>query len=342
MAFTYYLLQPGDTVLRVVQHDSAGLSEKYDDAEFQAAEPMPRQFFVEDPSKILRQQSLWLSRQPAPEPPKAVVTTPKPALPQWNFNLDFFQENSLTRTIKRTGYQKEEAEFRISTTKPETIRLRERNAEHFDWFLGIFLVLALLFIWIRMFYSKYFTILAGALGSFQLSAKLFREKNVLVRRVSIVLDFIYLVLLSMFTFEVLLHFGKFGSRLTVFNQFMLVLNIVMIYSLTRVILLRFTGFLFLKRNLFLEYIHSTFVVNKGTGLILLPIVIAGHYFPYPMISTVLVTGLVLLTVAFIWKAIRGYQIIKRKDIAIFYLILYLCTLEILPILIGCKFIITLI
>jgi hypothetical protein len=61
-----------------------------------------------------------------------------------------------------------------------------------------------------------------------------------------------------------------------------------------------------------------------------------------MISTVLVTGLVLLSMAFIWKAIRGYQIIKRKDIAIFYLILYLCTLEILPLLLGYKFVTSLI
>lgn len=342
MAYTYYLLQPGDTVLQAVQPDTTGVNGGFGAGELESADPLPMQYFVEDPSRILRIQTQALFYQKIPEPPKPVVVKDKPILPAWNFNTDFFQENSLTRKVKLTGYWRDEAEYRISTSKPDSVRIRERSASHFDWFLGIFLVLSILFIWIRMFYGKYYTILAGALGSAQLSTKLFRERNVLVRRVSIVLDFIYLVILSMFTFEVLRHFNLLGSRLSPFNQFMLVLNIVMIYTLLRVLLLRLTGFLFLKRNLFLEYIHSTFVVNKGTGLLLLPVVVAGHYFPHTLVSAVMLLGLSFLAIAFIWKTIRGYQIIRRKDIAIFYLILYLCTLEILPLLIGYKFIITLI
>jgi len=342
MAITYYLMQPGDTVLQAVQSDTAGVYGGYEAEEYQSAEPIPMQYFVEDPSRILRIHTQALFNQKAAEPPKPVVVSNKPVLPAWNFNLDFFQENSLTRLVKRTGYWSDEAEYRISSSKPDSVLIQTRMASHFDWFLGIFLFLSILFIWIRMFYGKYFSILAGALGSSQMSTKLFRERNVLVRRVSFVLDFIYLVILSMFTFEVLHHFDLFGSRLSIFNQFMLILNIVMIYTLLRVALLRMTGNLFLKRSLFLEYIHSTFVVNKGTGLLLIPVVVAGHYFPQTLVSPVMLVGLFFLAVAFIWKTIRGYQIIKRKDIAIFYLILYLCTLEILPLLIGYKFIITLI
>jgi hypothetical protein len=342
MAITYYLMQPGDTVLQAVQPDTAGVNGGYGGEEYQSAEPMPMQYFVDDPSQILRIHTQALFSKKEIEIPKQIIVSKKPVLPAWNFNADFFQENSLTRLVKRTGYWRDEAEYRVSTSKPDTVVIQTRTFSHFDWFLGLFLLLAFLFIWIRMFYGKYFSILAGALGSSQMSTKLFRERNVLVRRVSIVLDFIYLVILSMFTFEVLRHYNLFDSRLGVFNQFMLILNIVMIYSLLRVALLRMTGNLFLKRSLFLEYIHSTFVVNKSTGLFLLPVVVAGHYFPQTLVSPVMVLGLFLLVVAFIWKTIRGYQIIKRKDIAIFYLILYLCTLEILPLLIGYKFIITLI
>jgi len=42
------------------------------------------------------------------------------------------------------------------------------------------------------------------------------------------------------------------------------------------------------------------------------------------------------------KAFRAYQIIIRKDVVLFYLILYLCTLEFLPLLLGYKFVTSLV
>jgi hypothetical protein len=171
---------------------------------------------------------------------------------------------------------------------------------------------------------------------------LFRERNVLVRRVSIVLDFIYFVMLAVLAFEAITHFQWVRYSLTKFNLYMLLLNIIILYSLTRTALLRFTGYLFLKRSLFSEYIHNNLVINKGTGIILFPLVITARYFPYSLISIVLVTGLIILILGVIWKSIRAYQIIKRKDVVLFYLILYLCTLEFLPLLVGYKVIISLI
>jgi hypothetical protein len=98
----------------------------------------------------------------------------------------------------------------------------------------------------------------------------------------------------------------------------------------------------MQRNLFSEYIHNTLVINKGTGIVLFPIVITARYFPFPLISLVLVAGLCILILGVIWKSIRAYQIIRRKNVVLFYLILYLCTLEFLPLLIGYKVITSLI
>ena len=134
----------------------------------------------------------------------------------------------------------------------------------------------------------------------------------MVRRVSIVLDFIYLVVLSIFTFELGTRFNWFSSNLSRFNQYMLLLNIIMMYSLIRLALLRLTGHLFLNYNLFSEYIHSSFVVNKGTGIIMFPVVIAAHYFPFQLVSVILFAGLIILMISFILKSVRAYQIIKRK------------------------------
>ncbi len=160
--------------------------------------------------------------------------------PEWNFNLNFFEENGLTRAVTRNGFFERDEASRVASTgtKPDTILPRGRNNNHLDWFLGIFIVISLLFIWIRLFYGKYFTTLASAVSSFQMSAKLFRERNVLVRRVSIVLDFIYFVMLSVLAYEAVTHFNWVSTSMSQFNIYMLLLNIIIIYSLLRVALLR--------------------------------------------------------------------------------------------------------
>jgi hypothetical protein len=341
MNVLFIQFQVGDSVLQTQRADT--LSSQSEEPSIQSEQEEPVGYFVEHPGDILRVQT---ARIPVPVKEEPVQIPKKQAIlpPEWNFNLNFFTENGLTRAVTRNGFFKRDQESFVATTgvKPETIVPRGRNSSSLDWFLGIFLVIALLFIWIRLFYGKYFATLASAVSSFQMSAKLFRERNVLVRRVSIVLDFIYFVMLSVLIYESVTHFKWVDSALGQFNLYLLLLNIIIIYSLSRIALLRITGHLFLQRNLFSEYIHNTLVINKGTGIILFPLVITAHYFPFPLISLVLVLGLGILILGVIWKSIRAYQIIRRKNVVLFYLILYLCTLEFLPLLIGYKVIISLI
>jgi hypothetical protein len=47
-------------------------------------------------------------------------------------------------------------------------------------------------------------------------------------------------------------------------------------------------------------------------------------------------GMALLIAAYLLRFFRGIKILMNKDVLIFYLILYLCTLEILPLLLGYK------
>jgi hypothetical protein len=78
------------------------------------------------------------------------------------------------------------------------------------------------------------------------------------------------------------------------------------------------------------------------GIVLFPIVIMAKYLPYKLVPFILTLGIIVVAIAFLLKSFRAYQIIIRRDILLFYLILYLCTLEILPLLLGYKFVTALI
>ncbi len=224
-----------------------------------------------------------------------------------------------------------------ATTLPqEAFPLQARIRTYVDWVLPVILVVVLLFIWIKIFYNKFFSFLANSLISYQLSVKLFREKNVLLKRVSLVLDVIYYIVLAFFLYESFTFLQISPARLTSYNLFLFFFNILILYAILRSIALRLFNYLFKTEPVISEFVHNNFIINKSIGIILFPVTIALCYMPESLAGILLVTGLTVLGAGIIFKIIRGYQIIIRKDILLFYLILYLCTLEILPLFIGYK------
>ncbi len=270
-----------------------------------------------------------------------VVAEKEPVADTWNTGRNFFQDNGLSGIVKGLSDNRTET-FASASVQPPEIQLQQRIPATHDWLLGIFLLLVVLFVWIRIFYSKFFATLGNALVSYHMSAKLLEEKNVLSQRVSAVLDFIYLIVFSVFLYELIAFKGFTLSGTSGIRIFLILFNMMILYALFRIIMLKLLGFLFLSRSLFSEYLHNTFVANKGLGIVLFPVVVMAHYLPGLLIPVLLIAGIAAFFIAFFWKLFRAYQIIIRRDILIFYLILYLCTLEILPFLLGYKFVIALI
>jgi hypothetical protein len=336
MSTTFFLQQINDSILLPRQEAPDTITES------EVSDP-GLNFFPQHPGESIRIQARSVFVAPVKQ---EVIQAPPPAKiieqPVWNFNGNFFSENELARTLSGQHPMEERSDLTGSTSNPVRFEIQPRNLPTYDWFLGIFLFIAILFIWIRIFYGKFFGMLGNALLSFQIAAKLFREKSALLRRVSMVLDFIYLLVLSVFLFELAQHYGLLNPGIKRFNQFIMIFNIIIIYAMFRLVVMNFTGYLFLNRNLFSEYTHNNFVINKGIGLILFPVVITAHYFPPSLNPLVISLGIFIIGAALVFKSLRAYQIIKRKDVLLFYLILYLCTLEILPLLLGYKIIISLI
>ena len=219
-------------------------------------------------------------------------------------------------------------------TRQQPISPAERNRVQEDWLTGLLLLIVLLFIAIRSFYGKVFTQLADSLTNYHISSKLYQEKNVLTKRVNLVLDTIYFVVFSVFIFEFNRHFGILNPKYNGFFLFGAILAILILYSLIRIILLHLTGFLFDSRSLFSEYIHHSFIFNKGLGIVLFPVCIAVLFIQPGLVKYFIYLGIFIVALAFILKTIRSLKIILWKDVLLFYLILYLCTLEILPLLLG--------
>ena len=105
------------------------------------------------------------------------------------------------------------------------------------------------------------------------------------------------------------------------------------------VLYKLMGALFKVSDLVNEYLHLGSVYNKIGGVLFLPLVVLLHYLPVESNNFLYYCGVGIFIIMYSWQLLRGIQIIIQKNLSVYYSILYLCTIEILPLLLISKLIV---
>ncbi len=225
--------------------------------------------------------------------------------------------------------------------KVDLIERPQEKAKEKNWvfFSGIFVFIILLII--QTYYRKQLASVNSALVNMQLADKLMREKNILLKRLYFFLSLIYFLSLAFFFFRV---FSFLNINIQGYNGFSLFIFLFAIISLTLLIRIgvnKIVAFIFDAVVVFKEYEFNNQIIHRNLGLLLLPILLSSYFVPDSITNLVFIIATVLLIVATIFRYFKAVQLLLKHNIVLFYSILYLCTLEILPLLVGVKFVLTL-
>jgi len=204
-----------------------------------------------------------------------------------------------------------------------------------DWFTILIFLSLFIFASVKYSFGKYLTSLFQSIINYPAASRLFREQNISLKQGSSRLEILFLLVFSLFGyqltryFEMSFPFGKFLQFLICF----LVLGIFFRLKITAYSMIGFISETQTETDEFLFNMRNHF---KILGVLLLPIVgfIAWGPFPLPFYS--ILAGLVFTSVIYLLTLWRGVKILLKKQFSIFYLFLYLCTLEILPLLVFFK------
>jgi hypothetical protein len=112
------------------------------------------------------------------------------------------------------------------------------------------------------------------------------------------------------------------------------------YFTTKKVIYYLVGILTESKKEVQEYLFSITVFNRVLGLFLLPVTAIIAFVPFYQPEPLLFTGLGIVMVFYLLSLIRGGKIFLKKHFSIFYLILYLCTLEFLPLLLIYNFLLS--
>ena len=221
----------------------------------------------------------------------------------------------------------------------ESLEWIERAQMHQSAWLFISLfVLAGIFAWIRMQYGSILMQTIQSSANFQVASKMFMDNSLLQKQLDNILYFFYFLSVGylMYIGETrfrLFPYGFTGGKLFLFN-----LGLLGGMFLARMVLMYLAGFLFNRLRIFREYLYNMFIFNKILGISVLPLLIFVVYttgflremFQFAVLATV--------SAIFVMRLTRGFVFSFKKDVSIFYLFLYLCALEITPILVLFKWI----
>lgn len=207
-----------------------------------------------------------------------------------------------------------------------------------DWVTITLIGLLAMLTWFNFFYHRIFRQLFSAYFNLGLTGQIVRDESVLLQRATLILSIISYALIGLFIHLLCLRQGWNIPWLQtgILRFALLSVLVASAYSL-KMLLLRFLSEVFgLERPVAL-YVFNIFLMVMMSGLVLFPVNIIMAYATREIADAAAVAGVVILALFFFYRLIRAAGIwtgIPR--FSLFYLFLYLCSIEIAPLLILWK------
>jgi hypothetical protein len=205
-----------------------------------------------------------------------------------------------------------------------------------DWILGILLLSFILLAWAQMIYPRRLRQVLMAPYSKRFLSQLIRDGDLFSERIALATGFIYVTTISLFIFE-LFKLTPAATNSFLPQGFMLFALIsigVSGFWILKIGLIRFLSFIFRTRQTTREYILNILIFNIVTGLFVLPFLVLTIYLKSDMLLWVCI---IIFVLCFFFRFARGFLIgISITKFSWLFLFVYLCSLEILPLVVVIK------
>lgn len=167
--------------------------------------------------------------------------------------------------------------------------------------------------------------------------QLIREGNIMREFFIYPLLLTYFISISFLISTGLQHFLHFDI---IFSQSLLISLFVFLFFIFKLVLINIIGWVFQTSRETFEYLTNYMIFSIVAGVFLFPSVFFLIY-SSPFISEILVyIIMIILAIIFAYRTIRGLLIgLSSERYSLYYLFLYLCTVEILPLCISVKLLI---
>jgi len=208
----------------------------------------------------------------------------------------------------------------------------EAKSQRPAWVLIVVFVLFLAIGLVRLAFPGDFAMIVQAYYDERMLLQVSKEDSMLTSWPYIFLYLIFSLALGLF---IVLMESSF-VRLDVLNweNYLRTAFLVALLFIIKILLIRFISFVFEIERLVREYVAVLYLVYFNSMLFLMPFLLTVIFVPTTYFKVLLILFSVIVSILFIYRFLRtAFRLFGNLKFSIFYLILYLCALEVAPILI---------
>lgn len=198
------------------------------------------------------------------------------------------------------------------------------------WYFIYLFLLAGFFAWIRVYYGNIIIQTVQATVNFQVANRMFNDNSLLQNQLDSILYLFYFLSMAFMLYFVELRVEFIPYSLNGWGLFLFNLALPAGVFLGRLLMLNVAGILFNRIKILREYLYNIFIFNKLMGMAVLPLIFLLVYTRGMLQDVVFWLSICVMGGIFLMRMIRGVVFSYRKDVLIFYMFLYLCALEIAP------------
>jgi len=204
------------------------------------------------------------------------------------------------------------------------------------WVLLVMLVLVVAFGIVRIVFRKQMDIIFQAFYDNRVLSQINKEDNIFSSWYFLFSYVLFSFLIGLFLY---ILFQKLGLTFTV-SGFTLFLTISLCFAVflgLKILILRFMAYMFELYRVISDYINVIYLSFFNLSLFFIPLTLSLILTVFQENNWILLTGLLITTIVFVMQFLRILiQILSNYRLSKFYLILYLCALEICPIIVIIK------
>ncbi len=203
-----------------------------------------------------------------------------------------------------------------------------------DWIFWFLIISLALLSWLRLAFGKIIDITLAGSVSYQAANRMLRERNSLNLRISLALNLLFAFNSGIFAFQIGTYYALIPSEIGGYWITLIAFGCIAMIYLIKELILRLLGFIADISSPISEYLNIISINNKVLGMVILPVIIGIQYAKIDVIPQewMIFTGLGIFFLFYLIRIIRGIIISLRYSVSIFYSFLYLCALEIAPML----------
>ena len=219
----------------------------------------------------------------------------------------------------------------------ECFHIREGIERGPAWFIATLLVVILLLAWVRVRYSRFFGLALKSFTVNRFAGQLIREERVFTHGGALLLSLVALLSIGLFAYQ-LTYLQPFSwINPTGFVLFLIIAVGLFAFAIVKLILYNIFGFILNMKNNTVVYIFNITLFNWVLSILLLPIAILVEFLTIAPPLYFIITGITLVIIFYIGCISKIlYLGFTTTSYSLFYIIFYLCTLEILPLIIILK------